>query len=155
MNFGKNARAFALAAGVGLAATAAGTSASAGVVTISNIQGVWSLANPTGAITNSSPTSTVSWGQGTEGGGYKKSSYAFTSGGPITTSLDDGETAGPFTIGQFQHNNWPVTGTTLQNVKLTVSATVKIDGNDIGLQDFVYQFTHVETPNDGSGCQVT
>lgn len=156
MNFGKNARALALAAGVGLAATAAGTSASAGVVTISNIQGVWSLANPTGAITNSSPTSTVSWGQGTEGGGYKKSSYAFTSANTtFSAALADGDAGGAFKLGTFQHNNWPVTGTTLQNVKLTVSATVKIDGNDIGLQDFVYQFTHVETPNDGSGWQGT
>ena len=154
MNFGKNARALALAAGVGLAATAAGTSASAGVVTISNIQGVWSLATPTGSVSNSSPTSTVSWGQGTKDGGYKKSSYSFTSAtSGFSANLADGDEGGPFKLGTFQHNNWPVTGTTLQNVTLTVSAVVTIDGNDIGLQDFVYQFTHVETPNADSGHQ--
>lgn len=154
MKFGKNARALALAAGVGLTSAAICTPASAGVVTISNIQGVWSLASPTGTISNNSPTSTVSWGQGTEGGGYKKSSYSFTAASlPFSTDLDDGDVGGAFKLGTFQHNNWPVTGTTLQNVKLTVSAVVTIDGVDIGLQDFVYGFTHVETPNEGSGWQ--
>lgn len=152
MNFRMKMRAAALAAGVGLAATAIGAPANAGVVTISNIQGVWSVASPTGSINNGSPTSTVSWGHGVEDGGYRKSSYSFTAAGsPFSADLGDGDEGGPFKLGTFQHNNWPVTGTTLQNVKLTVSALVTIDGVDIGLQDFVYGFTHVETPNEGSG----
>jgi hypothetical protein len=151
MNFNLKARTIALAAGASLAIAAP---ASAGVVTISNIQGVWSLAAPTGTINNSSPTSTVSWGQGTQDGGYNKSSYKFTAASlPFSTDLDDGDAGGPFKLGTFQHNNWPVTGTTLQNVKLTVSAVVTIDGVDIGLQDFVYSFTHFESPNEGSGRQ--
>ena len=145
-----------LAAGVALAAVSFASAASAGTVTISNIKGVWSLASPTGTVSNGSPTATVSWGQGTEDGGYRKSSYAFTSASaPFVANLSDGDEAGPFKLGTFQHNNWPVTGTTLQTVRLTVSATVVIDGNNIGLQNFVYDFTHVETPNAGSGWQGT
>ncbi len=142
----------ALAAGVALAAVSLASTASAGVVTITNIQGAWSVASPTGTISNGSPTSTVSWGTGTEGGGYKKSSYAFTAAAaPYGENLGNGDAGTPFKIGTFQHNNWPVTGTTLQTVTLTVKAIVNIDGHDIGLQDFIYNFTHVETPNEGSG----
>jgi hypothetical protein len=142
----------ALAAGVALATVTFASAASAGVVTITNIQGTWSVASPTGTINNGAPTSTVSWGHGTEDGGYKKSSYAFTSAAaPYGENLGDGDVGTPFKLGTFQHNNWPVTGTTLQTVTLTVKAVVNIDGNNIGLQDFVYNFTHVETPNDGSG----
>ncbi|HVK41133.1 MAG TPA: THxN family PEP-CTERM protein [Phenylobacterium sp.] len=142
----------ALAAGVALATVTFASAASAGVVTITNIQGTWSVASPTGTINNGAPTSTVSWGTGTEDGGYKKSSYAFTAAAaPYGENLGDGDVGTPFKVGTFQHNNWPVTGATLQTVTLTVKAVVNIDGNDIGLQDFVYNFTHVETPNAGSG----
>lgn len=142
----------ALAASAALAAAGFASSASAGVVTISNIQGVWSLAAPTGTIANGNPTSTVSWGNGTEGGDYRKSSYAFTAAAaPYNDDLQNGEVGTPFKLGTFQHNNWPVTGATLQTVTLTVSAVVNIDGNNIGLQNFVYNFVHTETPNGGSG----
>ena len=152
MNINFSKRALALAAGVSLASAALASPAAAGVVTISNIKGVWSSAAPTGSINNGNPTSTVSWGQGTSEGGNRKSSYAFTAAnGAFNADLSDGEEAGPFKLGTFQHNNWPVTGSTLSNVKLTVSAVVVIDGVNIGLQDFVYNFSHVETPNAGSG----
>ena len=141
-----------LAAGAALAALAFASAASAGTVTISEIKGIWSLAQPTGSVSTAGSTSTVSWGQGTTGGGNRKSSYSFTSASsPFVANLSDGDSAGPFKLGTFQHNNWPVTGTTLQNVRLTVSATVVIDGHDIGLQNFVYDFNHVETPNAGAG----
>ena len=142
----------ALAVGAAMAAVSFASSASAGVVTISNIQGVWSLAAPTGTIVNGNSTSTVSWGNGTEGGDYRKSSYSFKAAAlPYNDDLQNGEVGTPFKLGTFQHNNWPVTGTTLQTVTLTVSAVVNIDGNDIGLQNFVYNFVHTETPNGGSG----
>jgi hypothetical protein len=142
----------ALAAGVALAAAGLASSASAGTVVISNVQGAWSIASPTGTINNGNPVSTVKWGKGTQDGGNRQSSYVFTAANaPFQANLGNGDTAGPFKLGAFQHNNWPVTGATLQNVKLTVSAIVTIDGNDIGLQNFVYNFVHVETPNEGSG----
>ena len=138
-----------LAAGVAMAALSFASAASAGTVVIKNIQGVWSSQSPTGTVSNSGNTSTVSWGTPTDGG--MKSSYAFTSGGPITTNLSDGQSAGPFTIGTFQHNNWPVTGTTLETVRLTVSGVIEVGGQDVNFSGFVYDFTHVETPNEGSG----
>ncbi|MDO9429689.1 MAG: THxN family PEP-CTERM protein [Phenylobacterium sp.] len=147
----------ALAAGVALATAALASSASAGTVVISNVQGAWSIASPTGTIANGNPVSTVKWGQGTQDGGNRQSSYVFTAANaPFQADLSDGDTGGPFKLGSFQHNNWPVTGATLQSVKLTVSAVVTIDGNDIGLQNFVYNFVHVETPNEGGykgACQ--
>ncbi len=144
----------ALAAGVALAAAGLASSASAGTVVISNVQGAWSIASPTGTINNGDPVSTVKWGQGTAGGDNRQSSYVFTAANaPFQADLGDGDTGGPFKLGGFQHNNWPVTGATLQSVKLTVSAIVTIDGHDIGLQNFVYNFVHVETPNAGSGQQ--
>jgi hypothetical protein len=138
-----------LAAGVAMAALSFASAASAGTVVIKNIQGVWSSQSPTGTVSTSGNTSTVSWGTPSEG--TMKSSYAFTSGGPINTSLNDGDSAGPFTIGQFQHNNWPVTGTTLETVRLTVSGVIEVGGQDISFSGFVYDFTHFETPNEGSG----
>jgi len=139
-----------LAAGVAMAALSFASAASAGTVVIKDIQGVWSSQSPTGTVSTSGATSTVSWGTPTEG--TMKSSYSFTSASaPFTTTLSDGQSAGPFTLGTFQHNNWPVTGTTLQTVRLTVSGVVEIDGHDINFSGFVYDFTHVETPNEGSG----
>ncbi len=144
----------ALAASAALATAALASSASAGTVVISNVQGAWSIATPTGTINNGNPVSTVKWGHGTEDGGNRQSSYVFTAANaPFQANLGNGDAAGPFKLGGFQHNNWPVTGATLQNVKLTVSAVVTIDGNNIGLQNFVYNFVHVETPNGGSGQQ--
>jgi hypothetical protein len=137
-----------LAAGVAMAALSFASAASAGTVVIQNIQGVWSSATPTGTVNTSGNTSTVSWGTPSEG--TMKSSYAFTSAAsPFSTTLNDGQSAGPFTIGTFQHNNWPVTGTTLEGVTLTVSGQIVVEGVTYSFNNLVYGFTHVETPNDG------
>jgi hypothetical protein len=160
MNLLTNVKTIALATTILTLAAAA--PASAGVVTFGNVYGAWSASTPTGAITNgddTGETSTVTWGHGTEDGNYKKSSYQFTGMEFETPDLGDGDMSGPFKLGVFQHNNWPVTGTTLTGVTLTFFADILVDGVSQGQKSFDFLFNHIETPNDGSGrygkCQFT
>ncbi len=147
MGFKSNSRALAVAAT--LAASAA-TPAAAGVVVFSNVSAAWSDPTPGSGITivNGAPTSTASWG--TPALGNRQSSYTFTGNGAVTDDLVSGGSDGPFQLGEFQHNNWPITGTSLTSIKLLFTADVSVDGNDVGAQTFEFTFHHDETPNNGT-----
>lgn len=149
MGFKSNSRALAIAAT--FAASAAAVSpAAAGVVVFSNVSAAWSDPTPGSGITiaNGAPTSTASWG--TPALGNKQSSYSFTGNGVVTDDLVSGGSDGPFQLGEFQHNNWPITGTSLTSIKLLFTADVSVDGNDVGPQTFEFLFHHDETPNNGT-----
>lgn len=149
MGFKSNSCALAIAAT--LAASAAAVSpAAAGVVVFSNVSAAWSDPTPGSGITiaNGAPTSTASWG--TPALGNKQSSYSFTGNGVVTDDLVSGGSDGPFQLGEFQHNNWPITGTSLTSIKLLFTADVSVDGNDVGPQTFEFLFHHDETPNNGT-----
>ncbi|MDP3852394.1 THxN family PEP-CTERM protein [Phenylobacterium sp.] len=152
MGFKSNSRNLAIAAAALVAVSAAAvTPAAAGVVVFSNVKGSWSDSTPVAGITiaNGDPTSTASWGNGTAAGGYHQSSYKFTGAGAVTPDLGDGDSAGPFQIGEFQHNNWPITGASLTSIKLAFTADITVDGDLIGTKTFDFFFTHHETPNAG------
>ncbi len=133
-----------------LACAAVAAPAAAGVVVFDNVHGSWSAAVPGSGISidNDNPTSTVSWGNPTING--HQSSYSFTGSDVTTPNIVSGGGAGPFQLGEFQHNNWPITGTSLSSVNLTFSADIWIDGNDIGTKSFEFTFYHHETPNGGN-----
>ena len=90
----------------------------------------------------------MSWGSPTINN--HKSSYSFTGSDVTTPNIVSGGSAGPFQLGEFQHNNWPITGTSLSSVNLTFSADIWIDGNGIGAKSFEFTFYHHETPNGGN-----
>jgi hypothetical protein len=136
-----------VATGAGFAAPA-----NAGVVVFDNVKGAWKNPAPQNGITvsNGSPTATASWGSPAEQGG-KKSSYAFTAYDATTGDLGDGDTSGALKLGLFQHNNWPITGTSLSSIVLTFTADIFIDGVLFDTKSFDFMFNHHETPNDGTG----
>nr|WP_309644669.1 THxN family PEP-CTERM protein [Phenylobacterium sp.] len=141
----------AVAAAVLAGSIAVASPAAAGVVVFSNVSGAWSNPAPGSGISivNGSPTSTATWGTPTVGS--KKSSYSFTGNGAVTPDLGNGDSAGPFQIGEFQHNNWPITGTSLTSIKLAFKADITVDSVFIGTKTFDFIFTHDETPNGGTG----
>jgi len=150
MNFNTNIRSLAGAAVIATAAMA--SPAAAGVVTFSNVTGTWSAASPSGAVTysgNGTSTAKASWGTPTENN--KKSSYTFTGTpfGPV--DLDPGESSGDFILGNFQHSNWPITGTSLTSINLLFSAKIYVDGQYFDTKTFTFYFDHEETPNGSNG----
>jgi len=150
MSFKSNSRALAVAATVLAGSIAAASPAAAGVVVFSNVSAAWSNPAPGSGISiaNGSPTSTASWGTPTLG--TKKSSYTFTGNGAVTDDLVSGGSDGPFQLGEFQHNNWPITGTSLTSIKLAFKADITVDGQSAGTKTFDFIFSHDETPNNGT-----
>ena len=149
MGFKSNSKALALAAAMMAGSVTLASPAAAGVVVFDNVSAAWSSPQPGSGITisNGSPTSTASWGTPTLG--TKKSSYTFTGNDFTTPDLVSGGAAGPFQLGEFQHNNWPITGTSLTSIKLLFTADVIVDSVNQGAQTFEFLFTHDETPNAG------
>jgi hypothetical protein len=94
-------------------------------------------------IDNVPPTVSLRWG--TPSGQPNQSGYDFTA---ATTPINNA--VSPFTVGEFVHQNWPITGTVLSSAILNLS----ISGNVTGIgpsQNFTlnnaYTFVHEETPN--------
>jgi hypothetical protein len=138
----------ASAATLAFSATTAGAAVT---TTITDITGTWTSTVPG---VSGQGTNQISWGTpfppNTE-----QSSYVFNAAGtPISFNVND-----VFTLGEFVHNNFPITGTTLNSATLQVDivgsatngATVPINIST----DF--SFSHNETinfPNDNS-CDAT
>lgn len=56
-------------------------------------------------------------------------------------------------IGTFTHVNFPIAlGTSIDSIKLSLSADVSVDGVDQGMRTFDYGFSHWETPNGDNPC---
>ncbi|MFH7244509.1 MAG: THxN family PEP-CTERM protein [Spirulina sp.] len=102
--------------------------------------GVWTTATPNGAISGVG-TNTISWGTPAESGG-QKSSYVFAGRSTFTAPTDGTK----FSLGEFTHNNFPITGTTLSEANLEVSLTGDIS------KVFNFVFKHIETPNNANPC---
>ncbi|MBA4012197.1 MAG: hypothetical protein C0481_10060 [Phenylobacterium sp.] len=146
-----NIKGFVIALTAGLSIT---TAANAGTVIFTDIKGTWS--SPTGASVsysgNGSGYAKASWGNST---GYGKSAYTFDGASPINVNVASPGNYGPFEIGEFTHNNWPVTGNAITSIKLAISTKIIIDGVDQGVKTFNYVFNHLETTNDVPGYNGT
>jgi len=126
--------------------------ASAGVVTLDAITAAWIDPAPATGISSSgagTDSPSLRWGTST---GYGKSGYDFEAAAtPIDLVLPP--TPSPtFTLGEFTHLNYPITGTSLSEVTLQVSTDISIDGMSQGVKDFFFDFTHFETPNADNPC---
>ena len=146
-----NCKGFAVALLAGLSIT---TAANAGTVVFTDIKGTWS--SPTGASVNYSGNGSgyakASWGASTD---YRKSAYTFDGASPINVNITSPGSYGPFEIGEFTHNNWPINGNSITSIKLAISTKIIIDGIDQGVKTFNYVFNHLETPNNVPGYNGT
>jgi hypothetical protein len=131
-------RALLAAATVAVAAFAAGA-VQAATVNISNIVASWTSVTP-GSATNITglTTNVVGWGNGVDDG--PQSSYAFN---PVATPF---VAASPFNVGEFVHNNNPITGTPITSATLSLQVMGDVDGKDFMLTDLSI-FQHNETAN--------
>lgn len=127
--------------------------ANAATVEFNNVTGTWF--NPVGGANlnfsgNGSSNAQVRWGQDL---GQGQSGYNFlgTSFGPAVVNPPG--SSGVFTIGTFQHVNFPIgSGTAITGISLAFSADVIVNGTNLGQRTFNYNFTHWETPNGANPC---
>lgn len=142
-----NARRLSSAALAITAATALAGGANAALLDITAITPSWEnvVADPSGGnITenNTSPLVTLRWGTST---GEGPSGYDFTAGNSMTGIASDT----PFLLGEFVHQNNPVTGTALESADLNVAVQI---GGDGPMVNSVFRFDHDETPNTEGSC---
>ncbi len=115
-----------------------------GAIPINDLNGAWKndILPGTATIVNvlNPGTSTARWG--IPFGQPNQSGYNWT---PTATAFDAPSTGTPFSLGQFQHVNFPITGTSITGIDLgfsmTIDAIAPITGD--------INFTHNETPNTG------
>ncbi len=117
------------------------STASAAVVTITSISGVWTntlLDN--GGTAAGEGTSSITWGVGSNPSGYTFNAEPapFVAGNP-------------FTLGEFQHLNFPVSQPWLDQADLQVTIAGDIDGTAFNLNP-TFTFDHTETPNNANPC---
>lgn len=152
-------------AAVAFALTCAPALADPATVTFSVIAGAWTdPAPPPSGVPNSgivitnapSPgTSQIRWGDPYSPPGLQ-SGYDFTpaGGGTVAFNFNVPGSSAPGLLGVFNHLNFPIFDPQyLQSVTLNVSAHIILtdaSGNhDLGVLNFVFDFTHDETPNGG------
>lgn len=114
---------------------------------IDQIDGDWINAQPTSGITiNNSGSngglSTARWGTGASTAG--QSGYDFLSAATPVNAQSDGTA---FALGTFTHLNWPITGTPLDKIDLSLAL------EDTGIFNVTTTFNidHNETPNSTGG----
>ena len=149
-NIGSTARAVAISAFA--LTTVLAAPAAAATVSFENVRGAWSNAIGSSATytNNDSANAQVRWGVPQ---GYGQSGYNFIGSdfGPI--SVNSPYSSGAFTMGEFQHLNFPISsGTSITGITLLFTAEVIVDNVNLGDRTFTYNFTHFETPNQGNSC---
>ena len=121
--------------------------AGADTISISSVDGTWSGALPPGCCTidNVSDPRTIRWGEPAGGGG--QSGYDWSS---TPTPFDVVADSGPFSLGVFVHQNFPIFAPVLTSVNLDFSLDFDPVGSPVppGLGG-QFLFTHEETPNAG------
>ena len=137
-----------------VAAAALAVPASAAVVTFENIKGTWS--NPIGGedisyFGNGTGNARIRWGDVDHND--PRSGYDFTAISiPGLTVLPPSGSA-VANIAEFRHQNFPIgAGSGISGVTLTFNTDVKLDGAFLKNVNFVYNFTHTETPNSANPC---
>lgn len=126
------------AAMVAVAAFAAGA-VQAATVTVNSISAAWTSVTPGSATSITGlGTSVLGWGNGVGGG--PQSSYEFNA---VATPF---VAVSPFNVGEFVHNNNPITGTPITSATLSLSVMGDVDGKAFMMTDLSI-FQHNETPN--------
>ena len=147
---------------IGLAAAAAAfsltTPAMAVTVAFTNVQATWyditwdnnTLGPPTEMHTGSgTPNTTVRWGVPQQ---TLQSGYGFAATNPLAVVFA-GSTSGNFAVGDFTHFNYPQqNNTSASAAKLLFATDVSVDGQNVGLVNFVFNFNHTETDNLVNPC---
>ncbi|WP_298921724.1 THxN family PEP-CTERM protein [uncultured Roseobacter sp.] len=123
------------ATAITLAMSAVG--ATAATLDITGIDSSWNDVVPGGVtVNNGDPTSSMRWGTGAS-----QSGYDFTDAPtPILGLAADTQ----FVVGNFNHLNFPITGTTLDTANLNVDIQI---GGGGPLISSVFSFSHDETTN--------
>jgi hypothetical protein len=124
--------------------------ASAAPVTFSNITGSWSNVAPAAGITvsnNGTANPSMRWGDPATNAG--QSGYDFAAAGDFSVNVPPDQEV---SLGAFSHLNNPINGTSLTSATLTVAIDIVINGMAQGTRNFVFDFTHQETPNGADPC---
>jgi hypothetical protein len=124
--------------------------ASAAPVTFSNITGSWSNVAPAAGITvsnNGTANPSMRWGDPVTNAG--QSGYDFAAAGDFSVNVPPDQEV---SLGAFSHLNNPINGTSLTSATLTVAIDIVINGMAQGTRNFVFDFTHQETPNGADPC---
>lgn len=109
---------------------------------IDTVDGDWVNSVPSVTIVNSGSSgglSTARWGTPMSGG--QRSGYDFLSAPTPFNAISNGTA---FALGTFTHQNWPITGTALESIDLSLSLV------DLGIFNVgaTFSIDHNETPND-------
>lgn len=138
-----------MAAAAAVALMAPGV-ADAAVVSFTSITAAWQNPAPTGTVTTNpaGTTTSVAWGVPASPAG--QSSYRFVAAPvPVNVNVPPSPSA-LFDLGTFTHFNNPVQAPTMTTVDLQVTTAISLNDNPIGLRNFLFNFTHEETPNSGT-----
>ena len=130
-------------------------------VSFSNITATWQNVVPPGVVGLNTPgngtaDAHVHWGTPLPAGG-NQSGYEFAAAPqPVTTNVLVPGNSGNFTIGTFTHENHPIDISTptssITGVDLRLTMDIDVNGTDVGDREFVFHFTHNETPNAANPC---
>lgn len=135
----------------GLLAAFVPAAAEAATVTFTNLLGTWQNPVPTVTIAGSNTTApTARWGTAATQAG--QSGYNFVSAPTPLNVMVPPSPSAAFVLGTFTHLNNPITGVSLNSIQLKLTADVAVDANPIGNFTFLFDFTHVETPNGEDPC---
>jgi len=126
-----------------IVAIACATNASAATLTIDGVSGVWQNDVPDYGVSGEGTTS-IRWGN-PAGWPYQQSGYDWVNGTPPAIVANEGDA---FSLGTFTHLNFPVTGTSLNSADLEVGISIE-NGPVVNT---VYNFEHLETPNNAYVC---
>lgn len=116
---------------------------------IDSVIGIWTEASPAPAVSGLN-TNQISWGKAATNNG--KSSYTFQGAAPPSKVFNLGDN---FTLGTFTHRNYPIYGNSL--TEATLNITIKGSAEGVGGTttfevSSLFEFTHIETPNNGYNC---
>ena len=137
-----------------VAALAISSVASAAVIKMNFFTGTWfnATGGPTSLNFSGNPGNNpqVRWGTAINTGqsGYNLD-LAPPPGVPLQQNVPPNTS--PFYIGLFTHVNQPILGSAITGIDLQITFHIVVDTTDTGLHNFLFHFTHDETPN-GPPC---
>ena len=119
-------------------------------VTFTNITSSWSAITPTSGISvsgNNTANASMRWGDPATNAG--QSGYDFAAVSDFSVNVPPNQNVA---LGTFSHLNNPIYDTSLDAATLSVAIDIVINGIAQGTRNFVFDFTHNETPNGANTC---
>jgi hypothetical protein len=141
-----------------VAALAISSVAPAAVISMDFFTATWF--NATGSPTslnfsgNGGNNPQVRWGTPVTTGGLQ-SGYNLDLAPPPAVPLIENvpPNTSPFYIGLFTHVNQPIFDNAITGIDLQINFDIVVDGFDTGFHNFLFHFTHDETPNGDDPCK--